>query len=449
MAPDAGGVMRKIPAEVLVEPGWALARFGDGGWWPALERGLESGEFPEDVVQAMADVVRRAGGVDWITSVPSVRLATLSRGWGPHRRGAVRPIRRARGSRGRAAATARDGQRRPAGRQRPGRVQNRGHAAPGAGRAARRPPHLGLDARDGRRSAPPRRRRARTPARARHTAVACWRRQNRRERSRVAISEGGDVESFHPCQSGRRGGARRGHGGVASASPVDAHAAQATVPIVIVKTRSGATAALVRVFIHGRLIPMLIDTGATVSVINQTAARHLHLKTIGKRHRFCGVTGCALASRVRVSNWNVDGMVPLPRSSSRAPDRRAQRPRVRSARVGRTVAVRGGHDQLRGQAADPGLNASLPAGARERAPVGAGGLPHSAVNPPSTGSATPVMNDACSEAKNRAAARIRRVEPAVRAAGRSRTRGASAPGRAAAQRSSRASGCRRCPDTRR
>ncbi len=77
MAPDAGGVMRKIPADVLVEPGWALARFGDGGWWPALERGLESGEFPEDVVHAMADVVRRAGGVDWITSVPSVRLGEV------------------------------------------------------------------------------------------------------------------------------------------------------------------------------------------------------------------------------------------------------------------------------------------------------------------------------------------------------------------------------------
>ncbi len=100
--------------------------------------------------------------------------------------------------------------------------------------------------------------------------------------------------------------------GVAAASPVEAHAAQATVPIVVVKTRSGATAALVRVFIHGRLVPMLIDTGATVSVINVTAARRLHLKTVGKRHRFCGVTGCAFARRVRVGNWNVDGTVPLP-----------------------------------------------------------------------------------------------------------------------------------------
>ena len=84
------------------------------------------------------------------------------------------------------------------------------------------------------------------------------------------------------------------------------------IPIVVVVTRSGATAALVRVFIHGRSSPMLIDTGETVSVMNQTAARHLHLKTVGKRHRFCGVAGCALASRVRVSNWNVDGVVPLP-----------------------------------------------------------------------------------------------------------------------------------------
>ncbi len=96
--------------------------------------------------------------------------------------------------------------------------------------------------------------------------------------------------------------------GVASAT--DARAAQ-TIPLVVVKERNGATAALVRVFIHGQLVPMLVDTGATVSVINRTAARKLHLKMVGKPHRFCGVTGCALAGRVRVKNWNVGG-VPLP-----------------------------------------------------------------------------------------------------------------------------------------
>jgi predicted aspartyl protease len=96
--------------------------------------------------------------------------------------------------------------------------------------------------------------------------------------------------------------------GVASAT--DARAAQ-TIPLVVVKERNGATAALVRVFIHGQLVPMLVDTGATVSVINRTAARKLHLEMVGKPHRFCGVTGCALAGRVRVKNWNVGG-VPLP-----------------------------------------------------------------------------------------------------------------------------------------
>ncbi|MBV9940858.1 MAG: RecQ family ATP-dependent DNA helicase, partial [Solirubrobacterales bacterium] len=73
MAPDAGGTMRKIPEDVRVEPGWALARFGDGGWWPAIERGLRAGEFEDDVVAVLADLLRTAGA-EWVTCVPSVRL---------------------------------------------------------------------------------------------------------------------------------------------------------------------------------------------------------------------------------------------------------------------------------------------------------------------------------------------------------------------------------------
>jgi ATP-dependent DNA helicase RecQ len=71
MAPDAEGAMRKIPEDVRTEPGWALARFGDGGWWPAVERGLRDGRFEDDVVAAVADIVRSAGPVAWITAVPS------------------------------------------------------------------------------------------------------------------------------------------------------------------------------------------------------------------------------------------------------------------------------------------------------------------------------------------------------------------------------------------
>ena len=76
MAPDPAGTMRKIPEEVRVEPGWALARFGDGGWWPAIERGLRSGTFEDDVVEALRDLMRSAGA-DWLTCVPSVRLGDV------------------------------------------------------------------------------------------------------------------------------------------------------------------------------------------------------------------------------------------------------------------------------------------------------------------------------------------------------------------------------------
>jgi ATP-dependent DNA helicase RecQ len=76
MAPDASGTMRKIPEEVLMEPGWALARFGDGGWWPAVERGLRSGSFEDEVVLGLAEVVRGAGG-SWVAGVPSASLGDV------------------------------------------------------------------------------------------------------------------------------------------------------------------------------------------------------------------------------------------------------------------------------------------------------------------------------------------------------------------------------------
>ncbi|MEA2210646.1 MAG: ATP-dependent helicase RecQ [Solirubrobacteraceae bacterium] len=75
MAPDATGTMRKIRDEVRVETGWALARFGDGGWWPAIERGLSSGFIDDEIIDALADVTRATGApVAWITSVPSQHL---------------------------------------------------------------------------------------------------------------------------------------------------------------------------------------------------------------------------------------------------------------------------------------------------------------------------------------------------------------------------------------
>jgi ATP-dependent DNA helicase RecQ len=70
--------MRKIPADALTQAGWALARIGDGGWWPAVERGLRDGRLDDEVVTALADILRGAGvAVAWVTSVPSARLGDV------------------------------------------------------------------------------------------------------------------------------------------------------------------------------------------------------------------------------------------------------------------------------------------------------------------------------------------------------------------------------------
>ncbi len=75
MAPDPGGTMRKLPEEVRIEPGWALARIGDGGWWPAIERGLRSGTFADDVVEALVNAIRGSGAqAAWLTTIPSSHL---------------------------------------------------------------------------------------------------------------------------------------------------------------------------------------------------------------------------------------------------------------------------------------------------------------------------------------------------------------------------------------
>ena len=76
MAPDpATGAMRKIAEDARTEPGWALARVGDGGWWPAVERGFAAGRLDDEIAVALADIAR-GGGVraGWVTTIPSARL---------------------------------------------------------------------------------------------------------------------------------------------------------------------------------------------------------------------------------------------------------------------------------------------------------------------------------------------------------------------------------------
>jgi ATP-dependent DNA helicase RecQ len=74
MAPDAAtGAMRKIPEAVRTEPGLALSRFGDGGWWPAIERSLGAGRFDRELVVAVAELAAPLAPA-WLTYVPSSRL---------------------------------------------------------------------------------------------------------------------------------------------------------------------------------------------------------------------------------------------------------------------------------------------------------------------------------------------------------------------------------------
>ncbi len=168
MAPDATGAMRKIPEDVRTEPGWALARIGDGGWWPAVERGLRSGALEHDVLVGLADVLRGAHvPVAWVTTVPSSRLGQLMTQLGERLAAELGVpyadlVRRVQDR----AAPARHGQRRPASRERPRGLRGPRYAAARHRSAAGRSAQLGLDARDGRRSASPRRSRARHPARA-------------------------------------------------------------------------------------------------------------------------------------------------------------------------------------------------------------------------------------------------------------------------------------------
>ena len=78
MAPDVTGSMRKIPEDARTERGWALARFGDGGWWPAVQRGLRDGSFEDEVVTGLADILRASGeAVAWVTTVPSASLGDV------------------------------------------------------------------------------------------------------------------------------------------------------------------------------------------------------------------------------------------------------------------------------------------------------------------------------------------------------------------------------------
>jgi ATP-dependent DNA helicase RecQ len=78
MSPGEDGRMRKIPAELQVREGRALARIGDGGWDPLVQDGRRTGRFDDELVQAATALVRDwAPPVSWLAAVPSTRSGEL------------------------------------------------------------------------------------------------------------------------------------------------------------------------------------------------------------------------------------------------------------------------------------------------------------------------------------------------------------------------------------
>ncbi|MCW3038571.1 MAG: ATP-dependent helicase, RecQ family [Solirubrobacterales bacterium] len=75
MAPDREtGAMKKMPPAVLIAEGRALARAGDGGWDPLVRADLQSGRVRDELVDALADLVRGWGvPLGWVAGVPARR----------------------------------------------------------------------------------------------------------------------------------------------------------------------------------------------------------------------------------------------------------------------------------------------------------------------------------------------------------------------------------------
>jgi hypothetical protein len=139
------------PTVSRIDPGWALARLGDGGLVAggraraAGGRGSTTRSFA-----GLAEIVRRGEPrAAWVTAVPSARYGWSLRwsrsawpsGWrggGGGRAGNPAPGSWSAGEP--AASPAGDGQRGAAGGQRAGRLRVTGRPPPGTGVAARRPP---------------------------------------------------------------------------------------------------------------------------------------------------------------------------------------------------------------------------------------------------------------------------------------------------------------------
>ena len=71
---------KRIAPELLLEEGRALARAGDGGWDPLVQRGRRGGRFDDELVEGCVEVLRRwvpQPAPRWVAAVPSRRSGEL------------------------------------------------------------------------------------------------------------------------------------------------------------------------------------------------------------------------------------------------------------------------------------------------------------------------------------------------------------------------------------
>jgi ATP-dependent DNA helicase RecQ len=71
---------KRIPPNLLLEEGRALARAGDGGWDPLIQDGRRGGRFDDQLVAGCAELVATWAPTPaprWVTAVPSQRTGPL------------------------------------------------------------------------------------------------------------------------------------------------------------------------------------------------------------------------------------------------------------------------------------------------------------------------------------------------------------------------------------
>jgi ATP-dependent DNA helicase RecQ len=76
----ADGPGKRLGPEMQLAEGRALARAGDGGWDPLVQRGRREGRFDDELVQACVDLLGRwapSPAPRWIAAIPSRRSGPL------------------------------------------------------------------------------------------------------------------------------------------------------------------------------------------------------------------------------------------------------------------------------------------------------------------------------------------------------------------------------------